>query len=291
MPMITASTSTLTPEETTLPSTRSARNAVLPKRPKGISTKPSERCQLELDQGDEELHREDEEGEQHHGPGEHQHDDLDEILEEADIAHQVRDRGQNGPPGIEPNLGHAPGAHQIGGAEPGATGLQTEPGEALKNNACERVPVRNDVGEGTHKEGFLDQTREDVVIRAPGPEEGGQRDVDDDQRGGEEGNFATQQAEPAVDVAGEDLKEAVDDAGATHWFTPPGLRMVPGSGTGGGSRSRWRRSLDRPKRRLQGPGSAAALPAADHSPRTVRGWLGDQCHPHERSPAMRRGPL
>ena len=41
MPMITARTSTLTPEETTLPSTRSARNAVLPKRPKGMSTNPA----------------------------------------------------------------------------------------------------------------------------------------------------------------------------------------------------------------------------------------------------------
>ena len=41
MPMMTASTSTLMPDETTLPSTRSAMNAVLPKRPKGMSTKPA----------------------------------------------------------------------------------------------------------------------------------------------------------------------------------------------------------------------------------------------------------
>jgi hypothetical protein len=41
MPMMTASTSTLMPEETTLPSTRSAMKAVLPNRPKGISTKPA----------------------------------------------------------------------------------------------------------------------------------------------------------------------------------------------------------------------------------------------------------
>ena len=39
--MMTASTSTLTPEETTLPSTRSARKAVLPNRPNGTSTKPA----------------------------------------------------------------------------------------------------------------------------------------------------------------------------------------------------------------------------------------------------------
>jgi hypothetical protein len=41
MPMMTASTRILTPEETTLPSTFSARNAVRPKRPNGTSTKPA----------------------------------------------------------------------------------------------------------------------------------------------------------------------------------------------------------------------------------------------------------
>ena len=41
MPTMTASTSTLTPEVATAPSTRSAAKAVLPKRPKEISTKPA----------------------------------------------------------------------------------------------------------------------------------------------------------------------------------------------------------------------------------------------------------
>ena len=41
MPTMTASTSTLTPDETTLPSTFSARKAVRPKRPNGTSTKPA----------------------------------------------------------------------------------------------------------------------------------------------------------------------------------------------------------------------------------------------------------
>lgn len=41
MPTITASTSTLTPEDTTLPSTFSARNAVLFHKANGTSTKPA----------------------------------------------------------------------------------------------------------------------------------------------------------------------------------------------------------------------------------------------------------
>ena len=41
IPTMTARTSTLIPEETTLPSTRSAAKAVLPNRPKGMRTKPA----------------------------------------------------------------------------------------------------------------------------------------------------------------------------------------------------------------------------------------------------------
>ena len=41
MPMMTASTKTLMPDETTLPSTRSAMKAVLPNRPNGMRTKPA----------------------------------------------------------------------------------------------------------------------------------------------------------------------------------------------------------------------------------------------------------
>jgi hypothetical protein len=48
----------------------------------------AKRRQLEFDQGDKKLDRQDEEGQQHHDPGKQQEDDLDKILEEADIAHQ-----------------------------------------------------------------------------------------------------------------------------------------------------------------------------------------------------------
>ena len=41
MPMMTASTRTLIPDDTTLPRTRSAMKAVFPNRPRGMSTKPA----------------------------------------------------------------------------------------------------------------------------------------------------------------------------------------------------------------------------------------------------------
>src|SRR3546814_2320955 len=61
-------------------------------------------------------------------------------------------------------------------------------------------------------EDLLDQAVHDVFVGTPGPEQTGQRDVDDDQGGGEEGDLATEQPEPAVDVAVEGVEEAVDDA-------------------------------------------------------------------------------
>src|SRR3546814_7804671 len=52
----------------------------------------------------------------------------------------------------------------------------------------------------------------------------GQRDVDDEQGGGEEGDLATEQPEPAVDVAVEGVEEAVDDADVVHVSGPARMR-------------------------------------------------------------------
>ena len=222
MPTMTASTSTLTPEETTLPSTRSARKAVLPNRPNGNQHEAGERRQLELDQGDEELDRQDEEGEQHHDPGEQQHDDLDEVLEEADIAHQAGDRrrGSAGRHRGRPAR-RVPGRRRSAAEKPVPDGLQPETGKALEDDAREVVPVADDVGEDADEQRLLDQPRDDVLVRAPRPEQRRERDVDGDQRGGEKADFAAEQAEAGIDVAGEDLEEMIDDAGAAHRRASP----------------------------------------------------------------------
>jgi len=64
----------------------------------------SKRGQLELDQRHEELPSEDEKGQQHENPGEHQAGNLDEVLEESYEAHQIRDGLMERPPGIETRL-------------------------------------------------------------------------------------------------------------------------------------------------------------------------------------------
>jgi hypothetical protein len=93
-------------------------------------------------------------------------------------------------------------AQQVGGREARAAGLQAKAGEALEDDAGEVVPVADDVGEHADEQRLLHQPGEDVVIAAPGPEERRQRDVDHDQRRGDEGDFTTQQAKAGIDVAG-----------------------------------------------------------------------------------------
>jgi hypothetical protein len=56
-------------------------------------------------------------------------------------------------------------------------------------------------------------------LGAPGPEETGQHDIERDQRRGEERDLTAEQAEAGIDVGGEGLQEAIDDARIVHGFT------------------------------------------------------------------------
>jgi hypothetical protein len=54
---------------------------------------------------------------------------------------------------------------------------------------------------------LLDEVGEQILLRAPSPEQARDGHVDDDQGRGEECEFATEQAEAGIDVAGEDVGE------------------------------------------------------------------------------------
>jgi len=151
-----------------------------------------------------------------HRLGEKQDDDLEEILEEGDKAHQIGNRRENRTARIKADLCDAAGLKQLAGAKAAARSDEAKPGEAFENDAGERVPVADDVGEDADEERFLDEPGEDVVVGAPGPEERSERHVDDDQGRCQEGDVAAEQAEAAVDVGGEDLQEPVNDANTAH---------------------------------------------------------------------------
>src|SRR3546814_8675206 len=101
-----------------------------------ISDWSSDVCSSDL--GDEELHRQDEEGDEDDNPGDEQHRDLDEVGKEAAESHQIAHGVQQRFAGVEPGGGDAAGLHEIGETDAGAAGLQTETGEAVEHDAGER---------------------------------------------------------------------------------------------------------------------------------------------------------
>ena len=113
-----------------------------------------------------------------------------------DVAHQPGNRIEQRPAGVEPDLGDAAGAQEVGGRETGAGGFQAEPGKALEDDTGKVVPVADEIGEDADEERLLHQPREDVLIAAPRPEQGCQRNVDRDQRGGDEGRLRLSSPKP-----------------------------------------------------------------------------------------------
>src|SRR5258708_2515399 len=123
---------------------------------------------------------------------------------------------EEGRAGVEPGLGDGAGGQEVGGRQTRSGGLQAKAGKALEDDTSEIVPVADEISEDADKQRFLHQSRDDVVIAAPRPEQRCQRDIDRDQRGGDEGHLGLKQPESAVDILGENPKETIDDAGATH---------------------------------------------------------------------------
>jgi hypothetical protein len=108
-------------------------------------------------------------------------------------------------------------------------GLQAEAGEGIEHDLGKAVEVPDQEGEETDIKRLLDEMSDHIFVRAPGPEEARKSHVDDDQRRGEKRDLAAKQTKARVDVAREDLGEAVDDAGV-HFGCPavsPGGRSAP----------------------------------------------------------------
>jgi hypothetical protein len=105
-----------------------------------------------------------------HNPCKQQHDDLDEILEETDIAHQACDGLKDRPSGVQSNLCNAARLEQFGGGEACAAGFEAKPGKAFEDDPGETIPIADDISKGTNEQGLLDEPRDNVIdsIAAPG---------------------------------------------------------------------------------------------------------------------------
>ena len=109
-----------------------------------------------------------------------------------------------------------PGRSRSAAEKTGAGSHQAETGKTLENDQGETVPVADEIGKDADKQRLLHEPGDDVVLGTPGPEERGQRHIDDDQRCRDEGYLTAEQTEAAVDVAGEDSEEIVYDTGPAH---------------------------------------------------------------------------
>ena len=138
MPTMTASTRILMPEETTLPSTRSARKAVLFQSAKGTSTKPASVVSLNSISVTKSCTARMKKLSDHEQPREPEHGDRIEVGEdvrEADeIAHLRKDRLA----GRDPDCRKLSGLQQIGRGERRARRGETEPRERVARG-CSRA--------------------------------------------------------------------------------------------------------------------------------------------------------
>ena len=142
MPTMTASTITLMPEEMTLPSTRSARKrGPVPER-EGHQHEAGQRRQLELEDGDEELHREDEEGDDDDQPGDQQHGDRQEVVEEARRSRAARrPDGAAARPRRSRSPASLPGFSRSSAREAAGGRFKPESGERAEDDVGERAKL------------------------------------------------------------------------------------------------------------------------------------------------------
>ena len=191
-----------------------------PEEGEGQQHKARQSHQLELDDGDEDLDGEDEEGQNDDQPGYEQDHDLDEVGEQADRPQEIGGRIEERRARIETGGSDRSRFHEIRERHAAARSLEAKASKALEQNGRKMREVADDPGEDADVERLLHQPLQHVLVGAPGPEQGGDGHVDDDEGRGQEPDFAAKQAEAGIDVAGEDREEAVDHAGIVHGRSP-----------------------------------------------------------------------
>ncbi|KAG1252573.1 hypothetical protein G6F65_017863 [Rhizopus arrhizus] len=252
------------PEDTTMPSTFSAWNAVLFHSANGTSTKPAS--------VHEEAQQDDQPGEEHHDDGRDVHEHLRKSRHVADLLEDRR-------PGVDADLGQPARLQEVLHAQGRAAGGQAQARERTEHDAGQPVEVADDVGEGADVQHLADQLGDHVLALAGGmshrPEEPGDGHVDDDQRGSEKGHLAMQQAKARVDVARERIEETVDDGHVVHGESScPGPLPSAGSSKLGGIGGR---SAGVGLRHLRAERAAVLARTALRAQRVQPGRVSGQC--------------
>jgi hypothetical protein len=202
MPTMTASTITLMPDETTLPSTRSARKLVRFQSANGTRMKPASEVSLNsmivtnictarmkkvmitIAQANSRTA-------------------MVRKLSKKVVNPVIGYLLQQWPGGGEPRACKPPGLEQIGRGHAAATGSEAGLRERAEDDVGKRREAVQDERERADIEDLLEEAADHIVVAAHRPEKSGQRDVNADQRHGQEVYVTAEQPEARVDVADE----------------------------------------------------------------------------------------
>lgn len=151
----------------------------------------------------------------------HEHRDLDEILEEGDRSDQIHRLLEKRPGGLEARA-REPSRHQqfLCGFRAAARD-EAEPRKGAEHDFRKRAEAVQDEREGADVKYFLQEFCDDIVFPAERPEQAGERDVDPDEDGCEEADVRPEQPEAAIDIGDERLHEPVDDIEIVHSASRP----------------------------------------------------------------------
>ena len=128
--------------------------------------------------------------------------------------------------GLEADCSQPAGLDEFVLGDRAVGGGQAKSGEGIEDDTGEPVEIVQDEGEGADIKDLAQEAGEHIVFTAQCPEQTRQRDVDGNQNAGQEGDIATEQPEPGIDVAGEGIGEPVDDGEVVHHS-----RSADGSGS------------------------------------------------------------
>ncbi len=143
---------------------------------------PRQCDQFEFEDRNENLHRENEEGEHDDHPGDEQNHDLDEVGEEPDRADEIGGRIEKRLRGVKAGRCDHSRPHEVADRHRAAARLQAKTCEAFQENGRKRLKIADYEGENTDIKRLLYEPLQHVLVSAPGPEQGRDRDVDHDQR-------------------------------------------------------------------------------------------------------------
>ncbi len=148
----------------------------------GKQYKTGERDELELDNCNEDLDRQYEEGDDHDDPCQEQDQDLHKIGEKSYRPDKIGRCIEKWLGRTKSSCCHTTRPHEIADSHAAAAGLEAKPCKTFEHDSGKARKIANDICECTDVERLLDQALKYILIGTPSPEQGRNSHVDHDKR-------------------------------------------------------------------------------------------------------------